>query len=165
MTGRLDGFMIGARGDLAKAASRRFQTLCRCLAVTLVVGVAACTAGQVSPEVSPIAVPTPDVSPIAVPTQPPSPSGSPTGCMTSHLEGRLTQDDRWGIALQDEAGLAWKIIWPWGYFAQRSIGGLALVDVSGRVVARTGDLLSVGGSEFGRSGTWIACGDLRHLDG
>lgn len=158
--------MIAAFGDRAGANRQRVRSPHRCLAVALVFGVAACTGtGPVPPDTSPVGVPTPDVSPVVVPTQPPSSSGSPTACATGFLEGRLTQDDRWGVALQDETGSVRKIVWPWGFAARRSIGGLVLVDANGRVVARTGDLLSVGGSELEPGGTWIACDDIRQRDG
>lgn len=153
--------MIAEFSKRAGAKPRCVRSPHRCLAVTLVLGVLACTGRS---DASPV-VPTPDVSPIEVPTQPPSSPESPTACATGSLEGRLSQDERWGVALQDETGLVWKIVWPWGFAARRSIGGLVLVDGNGRVVARTGDLLSVGGSGLEPGRTWIACGDIRKHDG
>jgi len=127
----------------------RRRTQIRRLVATavLALAVAACSIG---------AVPTPDPAAIALPTQPPVPSGTPPACMAALLEGRLVEDERWGLALVDANGTVHKVVWPYGYSARRDVAHVALLDPTG--VAVTGQGLQIGGGEIGSDGAWLACG-------
>jgi len=96
--------------------------------------------------------------------QAPVPAGTPAACPEALIEGTLVADERWGMALAGTDGLRRKVLWPHGYTARREAGGLVLYDVGGSVVAREGDVVSIGGGETGSDGPWLACGDITAMD-
>ena len=96
---------------------------------------------------------------ISVPTQKPQPPGTPQACPAALITGTLVADVRWGIALDDPAGFVREVVWPSGY-AARDDGRLLLLNEAGRVVAREGDQVTIGGGEIGSDGAWLACGGL-----
>ena len=69
--------------------------------------------------------------------------------------GTLVEDPRSGLGIEDSTGSITPVIWPFGYSTRLDVGGIALVDGEGRVVARVGDTIELGGEgdDF-----WIACG-------
>ncbi|MEO8469353.1 MAG: hypothetical protein ABI573_06760 [Chloroflexota bacterium] len=67
-----------------------------------------------------------------------------------------------GLALIDSSGKQIEVIWPNGFAGSPSIGGSLLVRNTDVVIARTGDMLEVGG-QFGPDGVWLACGDVRRV--
>lgn len=97
---------------------------------------------------------------VAVPTQAPVPAGTPAACPAALIEGTLVADERWGMALAGTDGIRRKVLWPHGYTARREAGGLVLYDAGGSVVAREGDVVSIGGGETGSDGSWLACGGI-----
>jgi hypothetical protein len=103
-------------------------------------------------------------SAIAVPTLPPDPAGSPQACPAALIEGILRANEEWGIALETPDGPTLKVLWPHGYSARVDDTGLALIDGSGSVVAREGDLVQVGGGGSDAEGTWIGCGGVTVVD-
>jgi hypothetical protein len=107
-----------------------------------------------------------DPSLVAVPTQAPEPQPvrTPAACPSALIEGRLVGDEHWGMALEDTGGLTRKILWPPGYTTQRDASGLVLYDAGGSVVAREGDVVSIGGGETGSDDPWLACGDITAMD-
>ena len=96
---------------------------------------------------------------VPVPTQEPQPPGTPQACMAALIAGTLVADVRWGIALDDPAGFVREVVWPSGY-AARDDGRLLLLNEAGRVVAREGDQVTIGGGEIGSDGAWLGCGGL-----
>lgn len=100
------------------------------------------------------------------PTTIPVPTNVPTSvCMDAQVRGRVVAHATWGIALADSRGRVSKVIWPNGFHAVPDGIVLALVDGSGKVVARVGDMFEAGGGFIGANGdpdrTLIACGEMR----
>ena len=91
---------------------------------------------------------------VPIPTQ--SPPADPTRCMAALLQGQLTADARWGIALRTPDGQVRQVVWPNGYSGAAANGTVILRDTEGRDVARTGDWVEVAGGEL-EDGAWIAC--------
>ena len=63
------------------------------------------------------------------------------------------------------SGALHTVMWPPGFSATRDLGGLTLLDESGRPVAKVGDRVRVPGGAGGEPGVWYACGDLAVLPG
>lgn len=108
--------------------------------------------------------PTPDATAIAVPTQPSPQPGTSVACPPDYIQGRLSEDATIGVGLLMADGFVRKIVWPYGFFARRSIGGLQLIDATGNVVARTGDLMRILGQDS-TNGAWLACGEIELVEG
>lgn len=99
------------------------------------------------PEEPPVAsvAPGPGGDLVPVPTSPPNPNGL---CHQALLGGVLVRDPETGFAVQqDESRTA--IRWPNGYVAREGPDGLELLDADGRVVAREGDAVRLGGGGDG----------------
>ena len=95
---------------------------------------------------------------IAVSTQPPQPDGSPQACMAALLQGVLVADPRWVVGVREPDGVVVRqVIWPFGFAVRREGDRLALLDGAGRVVARTGDKVKIGGGFADADETWLAC--------
>lgn len=122
------------------------------LALCAVVAVA-CTAPVRSPE--------PQVPRIAVPTMRSSPPGTPEPCPAAVTEGELVAHDIWGVAITEaESDIVRQVIWPYGFEGRREEAGVVLVDRAGRIVAREGDRVRIGGGETGGTRSWLACGGI-----
>ena len=77
-------------------------------------------------------------------------------CETALLTGALVEDPRSGLGVEDVTGTVTPVTWPFGYSARLDLGGIALVDADGAVVAHVGDSIEVAGglgTDF-----WAACG-------
>ena len=95
---------------------------------------------------------------IQVPTQPPDPAGN-NACMAALLTGTLVIDARWGLAVAPADAPVMKVVWPNGYVGRHLDGVTELLDGHGRVVARAGDRVEVGGGIGAADDpTWFACG-------
>ena len=72
-------------------------------------------------------------------------------CELARVSGTLVPDPTFGLALQNGADRR-GATWPYGYTARRSSGVVELLDPSGRIIARAGDLIVAAGgatnSEF-----------------
>jgi hypothetical protein len=91
---------------------------------------------------------------IAVPTAPP-PVPAENGAIFCHqalLSGPLIAHPRWGITVGGAPGEAPPVFWPNGYVARTAGDRLELLDEHGRVVARTGDVVSAGGGQASVNG-------------
>jgi hypothetical protein len=75
--------------------------------------------------------------------------------MAALIEGDLTEDTRWGLALTEPTGNVREIVWPAGYSGRHG-NPVQLIDDRGQVVASLGDHLELGGGENGQH-VWIAC--------
>ena len=64
-----------------------------------------------------------------------------------------------GAHLRLRDGFAAPVTWPHGYVA-RDAPRRELLDDSGRVVAREGDLVALGGGETGAGPGFVVCGQL-----
>lgn len=89
------------------------------------------------------------------------------GCYLSYFEGPLVVDQTYGTAIVESIeGLNrvvtlhhTPVMWPNGYQARQSGSEIEVLDQSGRVVARTGTSVHVGGGYQGESPRyWLACG-------
>ncbi len=108
--------------------------------------------------------PTPSVtSPVALPAATPAivittARVANAICMDALMTGRLARDARTGLGVTAGDGQQTAVEWPFGYSARNEGGRLALVDETGKVVAREGDQIQVGGG-FGNV-MWHACGPV-----
>ncbi len=124
------------------------------------IAIAACSAAPpatTTPSNAPTAVPS--VTPIATPAI--AITTAPVAnavCMEALMSGRLTRDARTGLGVTASDGQQMAVEWPFGYSARNDGGRLALVDDTGKVVAREGDEIQVGGG-FGNL-MWHACGPV-----
>jgi hypothetical protein len=65
------------------------------------------------------------------------------------------------MSVRDSSGVVHKTLWPFGFSARGTSGGVVLVNGDGAVVAREGDSVQFGGGEMDNAGTWLACSDIR----
>lgn len=79
-------------------------------------------------------------------------------CPAARLEGLLVADAGSGTAV--EVGPEREPVpWPFGYTGHKTVAGLVEVrDVTGAVVARTGEHVALGGGEVSNDGRWSTCG-------
>jgi hypothetical protein len=104
----------------------------------------------------------PGPTPIALRTQELVGSETPIGCPAALIEGVLVADAESGVALRDGEGLVEIVIWPYG-FSGRVGDPIAVVDADGKIVARVGDRVRIGGGAIGPDGAWMACGGVEVL--
>jgi hypothetical protein len=84
---------------------------------------------------------------------------SPEACPMARTEGTLVRHPQSGAGLRDDAGAQWQVIWPPDYTARDEGGRLAVRDAGGKVIAREGDRVEIGGQDVG-GGTWLGCGGM-----
>ncbi len=82
---------------------------------------------------------------------------SPEPCDAALLEGELLADDQDAFIVQHEEGFVTAVIWPEGYVV-RDGETRELVDPSGDVVAREGDLVALGGGMNLDDTAFVVCG-------
>jgi len=75
--------------------------------------------------------------------------------MTALAEGELVADVRSGLAIRGRDQVT-PVLWPSRYSAARISGRIHLFDPSGRLVAREGDHIELGGG-LGLGDFFIAC--------
>ena len=78
----------------------------------------------------------------------------PDACMDALLGGTLARNAQSGLGVNNE-GEQMAVEWPFRYSARLEGGRMALLDETGKVVAREGDEITVGGG-FGNQ-FWHAC--------
>ena len=120
----------------------------------VVVGVVAALI-LVRPSVAPPATSTGDVPTASTAGPTPSPTSEP--CMTALAEGTLVPK-RGTLDLQSTTGQTLAISWESGYTVRQDGGVLVVIDPLGKIVARQGDFVRVGGG-FG-NGVFHACGGI-----
>ncbi len=81
------------------------------------------------------------------------------------IGGFLATNDAFGLGVLDRQGKFAGVIWPFGFSARREPGAVVLVDRSGRIVARQGDLVVMAGT-VGEDGVQVPCfeADLEVLE-
>lgn len=78
--------------------------------------------------------------------------------MDALLGGKLVRNAASGLGVTSADGQAMAVEWPFRYSARKEAGKVALFDETGKVIAREGDEINVGGG-FGNQ-LWHACGPL-----
>ena len=97
---------------------------------------------------------------IAVPTSPPTGFQiGPQACPAALLDGQLVADEEFGFAVTHADGFTTPVTWPDGYVA-RAADRRELLDGSGRVVAREGDHVALGGGEGAVGPGFVVCGEF-----
>jgi hypothetical protein len=97
----------------------------------------------------------PSVGIIAIATQSAQPPGQES-CEMALLEGTLALDPRTGLGVEAADGsTVWRVRWPNGWRALDT-APVALADADGKIVARVGDHISMGGG-FGNDDVFFAC--------
>lgn len=79
------------------------------------------------------------------------------GCPAARLDGTLVADAGSGTAVLVGDELK-PVIWPFGFTARDDAGVIEVVDASGNVVARTGEVVALSGGEITSDGRWSTCG-------
>jgi hypothetical protein len=113
----------------------------------LVLSLAACGSGAQAASVPP-------AEPFAIRTA----ADSTLMCMDALLAGTLTRSAASGLGVAAENGQSTAIEWPFGYSARVEADRVVLVDETGKVVAREGEAISLGGG-LGNA-LWYACGPV-----
>lgn len=85
--------------------------------------------------------------------------GGPAACPAALLEGELVADDEFGFVVAHADGFTSAVTWPHGYVA-RDAPRRELLDDTGRIVAREGDLLALGGGQGSAGPGFVVCGQL-----
>ena len=80
-------------------------------------------------------------------------------CMMALMTGTLARNAETGLGVAGPDAQSVGVEWPFGYAAGNELGKLVLVDASGRVLAREGDEISLGGG-LGADDVFIACGGV-----
>ena len=79
----------------------------------------------------------------------------PDACMDALMGGTLARHALTGLGISSADGTQSAVEWPFRYSARVEFGRVILLDETGRVVAREGDEITVGGG-FGNQ-FWHAC--------
>lgn len=79
---------------------------------------------------------------------------SPDACPAALLEGELLADDAGGLMVRHAEGFVMSVVWPDGY----AVRGGELLDPAGVVVAREGDVVSLGGGMNAADTAFVVCG-------
>lgn len=84
--------------------------------------------------------------------------GPVDACMDALAQGTLVPDPRSGLALATSSGERMAVMWPFGFSAHLVDTDIVLVDESGELVAREGDVIQMGGGS-GANGLFYACAE------
>lgn len=118
--------------------------------------IAACsTAGPAQPSPAPSATPAPFTIRAA--------AQAPQACMDALLGGKLTKNQLSGLGVTSADGATTPVEWPFRYSARNNAGVVELLDETGKVVAREGDAITLGGG-FGNL-VWHACAPVSRAQG
>jgi hypothetical protein len=79
-------------------------------------------------------------------------------CMDALAGGTLAANNASGLGITSAEGEQMAVEWPFGYTARNNLGRIELLDETGKVVAKVGDEITVGGG-FGNQ-FWHACGPV-----
>jgi hypothetical protein len=79
-------------------------------------------------------------------------------CMDALAGGILAANNASGLGINSADGDEMAVEWPFGYTARNNLGTIELLDETGKVVAKDGDEITVGGG-FGNQ-FWHACGPV-----
>jgi hypothetical protein len=115
--------------------------------VLVMVMIAACSTGGNG---------SPSAATVVVPTFKPIPSGE---CPTAQMAAVRLRGDRAAdppVWVEDAQGKKMSVLWPNG-FSARFDPDLSLIGADGRVIARSGDLLDLGGGQVDPSYDFFAC--------
>ena len=81
-------------------------------------------------------------------------------CMMALMSGTLARHPETGLGIADPDGTVQPVEWPFGYSARTEVSQTVLLDETGKVVAREGDQVEIGGG-LGNGDLWHACGGVQ----
>ena len=87
----------------------------------------------------------------------------PQACMDALVSGKLVQHPASGLGIGIVGSPALAVEWPFGWTARVQVGRVVLLDETGKVVAREGDDVQMGGGQGalpGLNAIWFTCGGL-----
>ena len=87
-----------------------------------------------------------------------TPANEPQACMDALMGGTIVRTPASGLGLQSAGAPVTAVEWPFGYTAAEANGRVSLLDETGKVVAREGDEITIGGG-MGNL-VWYACGPV-----
>ena len=96
---------------------------------------------------------------VSLSTQP-APASEPSDeCNMARISGVLTRNAESGLGLRETEAFVRGVVWPFWYSARRDPSGVVvLIDRSGQIVAREGDLLEMAGG-YGNGDIAYPCFD------
>ena len=77
--------------------------------------------------------------------------------MAALLTGTLARNPDTGVGVANGA-MQTAVEWPFGYWARNELGRVVLLDMTGTVLAREGDAVSMGGGFAANDELFYACG-------
>jgi hypothetical protein len=83
--------------------------------------------------------------------------------MDALITGKLARNPASGLGLTPVGSPPVVVEWPFRYSAREVDGRVALIDGTGTVVAREGELVQMGGG-LGQLNVWFACGPVARLE-
>jgi hypothetical protein len=86
-------------------------------------------------------------------------TGGLNGCYTSGTGGELVTDPDTGTAIIEGSGRRIAVTWPLGWTGRSSGSEVEILDISGKVVARTGTQVSLMGG-YWYDGSFLTCGPI-----
>ena len=120
----------------------------------LVISIAACS-GAPAASPTPAASATPGAAGSAAAFALRTAAVKPDACMDALMGGTLAKHAQSGLGISSADGSQSAVEWPFRYSARVEFGRVLLLDETGKVVAREGDEITVGGG-FGNQ-FWHAC--------
>jgi hypothetical protein len=82
-------------------------------------------------------------------------------CMLALTSGTLARHPETGLGIAGPEGTVQAVEWPFGYSAWTEVSQTVLVDETGKVIAREGDQIEVGGGLGNGEQLWHACGGVQ----
>jgi hypothetical protein len=121
--------------------------------------VACSTAGAPSPSPTVAPSPTPDAAAFAIRTA----AAPPQACMEALISGKLIQHPASGLGIGLIGSPALPVEWPFNWSARVEAGRVVLLDETGKIAAREGDEVQMGGGQGalpGLNAIWFTCGPV-----
>jgi len=131
------------------------------LAFLVIAAVAAGCSGAAGPSPSPTVAPspTPNAAAFAIRTA----AAPPQACMDALISGRLVQHPASGLGIGIAGSPALPVEWPFNWSARVEAGRVVLLDDTGKIAAREGDEVQMGGGQGalpGLNAIWFTCGPV-----
>jgi hypothetical protein len=142
--------------------ARRNRILAGSLLAIVLGACSSAAAPSASPGGTPSAAPAATASPVATGAATEAPlfpiraaAIPPQACMDALMGGKLARVPASGLGVATVDGGAIAVEWPFHYTAREVEGRIVLIDETGKIVAREGDEITVGGGMG--NGIWYSC--------